>query len=110
MLVGGLIGYGAYKMSQRDADRIEQHTGVPPEELDDQELGQAMDELGIEKQYVTDADQEAGGGQPGQPAQAAPSAADSDLDELQKLADLHAQGVLSDEEFAAAKAKILGDL
>jgi hypothetical protein len=28
--------------------------------------------------------------------------------ELQNLAQLHAQGVLTDEEFAAAKAKILG--
>ena len=27
---------------------------------------------------------------------------------LQNLAQLHTQGVLSDEEFAAAKAKILG--
>ena len=30
------------------------------------------------------------------------------LDDLQKLADLHAAGVLTDEEFAAAKAKALG--
>jgi len=29
-------------------------------------------------------------------------------DQLQPLADLHASGVLSDEEFAAAKAKLLG--
>ena len=28
--------------------------------------------------------------------------------ELQNLANLHSQGVLTDEEFAAAKAKILG--
>ena len=28
--------------------------------------------------------------------------------QLQNLAQLHAQGVLTDEEFAAAKAKILG--
>ncbi len=28
--------------------------------------------------------------------------------ELQKLATLHAQGILTDEEFAAAKAKALG--
>jgi hypothetical protein len=28
--------------------------------------------------------------------------------ELQKLGDLHMQGVLSDEEFAAAKKKLLG--
>lgn len=30
-----------------------------------------------------------------------------DADELNKLADLHARGVLSDEEFAQAKARIL---
>ena len=28
--------------------------------------------------------------------------------QLQNLANLHAQGVLTDEEFTAAKAKILG--
>jgi hypothetical protein len=28
--------------------------------------------------------------------------------ELQKLAQLHASGILTDEEFAAAKAKALG--
>ena len=28
--------------------------------------------------------------------------------ELQNLANLHSQGVLTDEEFAAAKAKVLG--
>ena len=33
--------------------------------------------------------------------------ADSTAD-LQNLANLHAQGVLTDEEFAAAKAKLLG--
>jgi hypothetical protein len=31
-----------------------------------------------------------------------------DYDELQKLGELHANGTLTDEEFAAAKAKILG--
>lgn len=38
-----------------------------------------------------------------------PAAAPSMADQLNKLADLHSQGVLSDEEFAAAKAKLLGD-
>ena len=28
--------------------------------------------------------------------------------QLQQLADLHAQGILTDEEFAAKKAQILG--
>ncbi|MFG6412421.1 PspC domain-containing protein [Roseateles sp. DC23W] len=32
----------------------------------------------------------------------------NDADELNKLADLHARGALSDEEFAQAKARVLG--
>ena len=48
-----------------------------------------------------------------QAAPAAPEAPpaepeDDDMAKLQQLAQLHSQGVLSDEEFAAAKAKILG--
>jgi len=43
-----------------------------------------------------------------QPAPA-PAAAGGDLmDQLSKLADLKASGVLNDAEFAAAKAKLLG--
>jgi hypothetical protein len=40
------------------------------------------------------------------PAPAAAPAADP-YEELKKLGDLHAQGILTDEEFAAQKAKIL---
>jgi membrane protease subunit (stomatin/prohibitin family) len=40
-------------------------------------------------------------------AQQAPPADDKTA-ELQNLAALHTQGVLTDEEFAAAKAKLLG--
>ena len=46
-----------------------------------------------------------------QQAAAPPPAAPAEDDQtakLQNLANLHAQGVLTDEEFAAAKAKILG--
>jgi Short C-terminal domain len=43
------------------------------------------------------------------PAPAAPGAPGMDMTaELQKLADLKASGVLTEEEFAAAKAKLLG--
>ena len=38
----------------------------------------------------------------------APEAEDEATAKLQDLAQLHTQGVLTDEEFAAAKAKILG--
>jgi Short C-terminal domain len=37
---------------------------------------------------------------------AAPAASSSMIDQLNQLADLHQQGVLSDDEFAAAKAKL----
>lgn len=99
LLVGGLIGVGIYKFSKRDVDRIQQHTGVPPEELEDADLERAMDELGIDKVTVSSADQETG----------APSASgtDSTLDELKKLGELHTGGVLTDEEFAAMKIKLL---
>jgi membrane protease subunit (stomatin/prohibitin family) len=42
------------------------------------------------------------------PEPAAAPAEDDATAQLQKLAALHTQGVLTDEEFAAAKAKILG--
>ena len=43
---------------------------------------------------------------PPPPAQAV--ADQSPADELARLGELHTQGVLTDEEFAAAKAKVLG--
>jgi hypothetical protein len=43
-----------------------------------------------------------------QAQQAPPVPADDKTAELQNLAALHKQGVLTDEEFAAAKAKLLG--
>lgn len=42
-----------------------------------------------------------------QPQAAAPATTDVTA-ELQKLADLHKQGVLTDDEFAAMKKKLLG--
>jgi len=59
VLVGGLVAFGAYKMTTKQSQDIQAHTGVDPEEMTDQELAQAMDELGIEKQPVTDADKDA---------------------------------------------------
>lgn len=107
LLVGGLVAFGTYKMTTKDADRVKEHTGTDPEELTDEELAQAMDQLGIDKEQVTAADKEiAASGDATTPA-----AATGDpgyADELQKLADLNKAGVLTDEEFAAKKAQILG--
>ena len=45
---------------------------------------------------------------PPPPAAPAAPAVDPQMEQLQNLANLHNQGVLSDEEFTAAKAKVLG--
>ncbi len=48
---------------------------------------------------------------PGQPPPAAPqqdTGHSAMLDQLSQLATLHSRGALSDEEFAAAKARLLG--
>ena len=97
LLVGGLVAFGTYKLSTRDAKRVEEHTGTPPEEMSDEELEQAMNDLGIEKQMRNANDVEVG---------AEPEA--SPADELSKFAELHDQGVLTDAEFEAQKKRILG--
>jgi hypothetical protein len=101
MLVGGLVAFGAYKLSTRDAKRIEDQSGIPPEDMTDEQLEQSMDDLGIEKQ-TRDADDVEQGAAP------AGSAGQSDVDQLAKLATLHEQGALTDDEFTSQKAKIIG--
>ena len=44
---------------------------------------------------------------PPAPTAPAPAAADVDIEQLKQLGELHANGILSDEEFAQAKAKVL---
>jgi membrane protease subunit (stomatin/prohibitin family) len=44
---------------------------------------------------------------PAAPA-AAPAASSATIDQLKQLSELHQQGVLTDAEFTAAKAKLLG--
>ena len=46
--------------------------------------------------------------EPAPAAAAAPAPAADPIAQLKDLADLHTQGVLTDEEFAVQKAKILG--
>jgi membrane protease subunit (stomatin/prohibitin family) len=65
-------------------------------------------------QYAADADQDQriSGLEAQQQQQAAPAAAapasSATIDQLKQLSDLHQQGVLTDAEFSAAKAKLLG--
>lgn len=102
-LLGGLIAYGAYKLSKRDVQRVEEHTGKSADELSDEEMGKAMDELGIEKQYVDDDDKayiDKQGSQEGsQP---------SYLDELERLGKLKDEGYITEQEFEDKKQQLLG--
>jgi hypothetical protein len=102
----------AIKLSQKDAERIEQHTGLPPEQLEDEDLNEAMQELGIQGQPATAEEQAAlsHAPAPGAPAPQAgpPAPKEAYLDELERLADLRDRGILTDEEFQAKKRQVLG--
>ena len=123
VVIGGMVMLAAggtaaaIKMSQQDAQRIEEHTGLPPEQLEDQDLEQAMQELAIQPQPLTPEEQAAmaqQGGQPpaqaAQPANAAPTGADQPdyLAELERLAELRDKGIVTEEEFKAKKQQLLG--
>jgi hypothetical protein len=58
--------------------------------------------------YDQQAQEQEAQAEPAAPEAAPAEPEDDDMAKLQQLAQLHTQGVLSDEEFAAAKAKILG--
>ena len=100
LLAGGLLAFGAYKLSKRDAQRVEEYTGKPAEELTDEQLEQAMDQLGIDKQTLTDEDQAYVEQQESEDA--------SSLDEIERLGKLRDQGYISDEEFEMKKKQLLG--
>jgi parvulin-like peptidyl-prolyl isomerase len=63
MMIGGMVVVGTsaamVKMSQADAQKIQQSTGKAPEEMSDEELQQAMQQQGVQAQPVTDQDQQA---------------------------------------------------
>jgi hypothetical protein len=99
ILVGGLIALGAYKLSTRDVERVEEHTGKKAEDLSDEELDQAMDDLNIPKEEMTDEEWDQ--------VDKADAEEDDYLEELERLAKLHDEGVLTDEDFETKKKQIL---
>ena len=101
LLVGGMVavGYAGYKMSKKDVQRVEEQTGQSADELTDEQLEQAMDQLDIEKETMSDEEW----------AQAENAdSQESYLDELERLSELNKNGIITDEEFEAKKKQLLG--
>ena len=112
LLILGATAGVAYKLGKNQAQQIEEYTGYPPDQLSEEDLQAAMNDLDIQPEPLDDSDRqalaEAGSSQPA-PATPAPAPAQSDyIEELQKLAGLRDAGIISEEEFEAKKKQLLG--
>ncbi len=92
LMRAAVIGGGAYVAGKHVANKSAQQAQSEAEQ--DERISD------LERQQQNDA----APAEPVAPAAAEPSL----LDQLNQLAALHEQGVLSDDEFTAAKAKLLG--
>jgi len=96
LMRAAVVGGGAYvagkKVAQRSAEQGQPEEGQQENEQDER--------------LATPEDQAPATTDP--PAQDAPAAAPSMPDQLNQLADLHEKGALTDDEFATAKARLLG--
>jgi len=118
IMVGGMVllavggaAYGAVKLTQNDAQRIEEHTGASVEELSEEELIAAMEDLGIQSIELPGDDQAVISREPEVTSSAAAPASseeESYLDELERLAALRDQGIITEEDFDAKKKQLLG--
>jgi len=107
LLLGGALvlggAYAGHKLSKQDADQIEEASGKSVDEMSDEELKQYMDERGIQPEPMTDEDrayvEQQGTDEGGEPEY---------LDELERLAHLKDEGVITEEEFEAKKKELLG--
>ncbi len=73
-------------MPMEQKQQIQKQTGKNPEQMSEGELNVAMDKTGIQPKI---------------------NAIDSDIDQLEKLADLKDKGILTEQEFEAKKNQIL---
>jgi len=96
LMRAAVVGGGAYMAGKHKARKSDQRAA---DEASQDERISALEQQ--QAQQAPPPDQ-------APPPQVAPSAGPSMVDQLQQIATLHQQGALSDEEFTAAKAKLLG--
>ncbi len=92
LLRAAAVGGTAYAVGRRGGRQREEQANAEADQ------DQRIADLEAQQQPPPPADQEP----------PPPAAGPSMLDQLNQLNDLHTQGALSDEEFTAAKAKLLG--
>ena len=111
LLRAAVVGGGAYMAGKHMANKANDQAAY--EASQDDRISQ-LEQQQQQQQYQQGPPQQQYGQQQYAPQQqqapppAAPAGGSSVADQLQQIAGLHQQGVLSDDEFAAAKAKVLG--
>lgn len=96
--VGGAGYYAGKKVAQ----------GRQAEAMQDQQIADLQDQVGYQQAQAAAPPPPVEPQAAAAPAAAGPGAGSDTVARLQELASLHASGVLTDEEFAAAKQKVLG--
>jgi hypothetical protein len=102
--MGGVAAV-AYKMGKGNAQKVEEYTGKPVDTLTDEELAAAMEDLNIELPEDDAASTEVDDGYIDDDA---PAEQPDYVAELEGLAVLRDQGVITEEEFEAKKKQLLG--
>jgi len=97
LLRAAAVGGAGYYAGKRISE------GQQAEAMQDQQIADLQDQVASQQ-----AQSSAPPPQPAPAPAAAPGAGSDTVARLQELANLHASGVLSDDEFAAAKQKVLG--
>jgi Short C-terminal domain len=94
LLRAAVVGGGAYMAGKNVARRSAERESLEEEQ----------------NERISDLEQQQAQQAPDQEAQQAPglSASSPMIDQLNQLASLHQQGALTDDEFAAAKARLIG--
>jgi hypothetical protein len=94
--VAGTAAYAGKKSAEGAAREQQEQQAIADLQQQNAALAQQQQQLLMQQQAAA------------APAATAAPASGIDMQQLKQLGDLHAAGVLTDEEFAAAKAKLLG--
>jgi hypothetical protein len=106
------------KLSTQDAQRIQENTGLPPEQLEDNDLRESMQELNIQSAPLTQQDKAALGMPTTPQTQASGSTTVarqqpinpqvSTEQQLESLQNMKNQGLISEDDYNAKKKQVLG--